>query len=201
MPPDTPVGLLILIASVLPGALYTWAFERQVSSFGVTFADRLLRFVALSLLFHLVLGWPEFLLYRALVTAHHVASGQFAAVWEAGLLVFAVPAGVGTVLGGLYATRSTRQGWTRVRRRLTPAAEERILRVALGRMPAPRAWDDVFSDRPTAYVRIWTADGAWVAGRFASGSCAAGFPHEPDLYLEEAWDIGPDGTLGDRALG
>lgn len=44
---------------VLPGAVYTWAYERQNSAYGVTFTDRFLRFIAASVIFHLVLAWPE----------------------------------------------------------------------------------------------------------------------------------------------
>lgn len=201
MPPTSIAALLILVAAVLPGAMYTWAFERQASGYGVTLADRVLRFIATSVLFHLVFGWPEYFLYRiAFSSGRHLAAGQFAAAWTGALLVVGLPAAVGTIIGGLYATRTTRDGWQRIRRRLSPAAEVRLLRIALGRTPAPRAWDDLFSNHPTVYLRIRTTDGPVVAGLFANKSYAAGYPDSPDLYLEEAWSVEGDGSLG-AALG
>jgi hypothetical protein len=84
VPPTSIAALLILIAAVLPGAAYTWAFERQASGYGVTLADRVLRFIATSVLFHLVFGWPEYFLYRIAFSSHHLAAGQFAAARSRG---------------------------------------------------------------------------------------------------------------------
>lgn len=64
MGPSTFVGLLIALVAVLPGALYVWAYERQSTARGVTLADRTLRFVAASVVLHLLLAWPEYGLYR-----------------------------------------------------------------------------------------------------------------------------------------
>ena len=68
-----------------------------------------------------------------------------------------------------------------------------LLRPAFGRTPAPRAWDDLFSDRPTTYLRVSVKDGDPVAGLFADGSYAGGFPHDADLLLEEAWGMDQEG--------
>jgi branched-subunit amino acid ABC-type transport system permease component len=201
MPPSTVAGFLLLVAVVLPGAIYQWAFERQVSAFGVSFADRLLRFVAVSVIFHLILGWPEYLVYRLLRDEPHPYVAQFAAAWIMVLAIVAFPAVAGSMLGGLYASKQTREGWSWARRWLSASTEERLLRAALGRTPAPRAWDHLFSDRPTVYLRVRTVDGDWLAGRFAGRSYASGFPHEVDLYLEEAWEVDDDGQLGKSGLG
>ena len=202
MPPTTVIAVFIVVVAVLPGSMYTWAYERQASAFGVTFADRTLRFLAVSLLFHLVLAWPEYALYRVAFAGSTFGVWQFAAAWGAALLVVLIPAAIGTVLGGLYTTRNSREGWTWLRQRLSPVREQRLLRLALGRTPAPRAWDDLFSDRPTVYIRVRTTDGTWLAGLFADDSYAGGYPHDTDLLLEEAWEIrAEDGILGDRGLG
>lgn len=202
--PGTAVGLLVVLVAVLPGSLYTWAFERQVSAYGVTLADRTLRFLAASVLFDLVLAWPAYGLYRlAAVHQDGRGFGQFAVAWLALLVVVAVPGGTGAVLGGLYVTRSDRSGWRWLRRWLTPERETRLLSVALGRAPAPRAWDNLFSERPNVYLRVRLADDQWVGGRFADASYAGGFPHDPDLYLEEAWavDQASGELLGETGLG
>jgi hypothetical protein len=116
-------------------------------------------------------------------------------------LLVAVPAIAGTITGGLYATRSNREEeWAWLRRGLSPEREDRILQFLLGRAPAPRAWDNLFSDRPNLYVRIETTDGTPLGGRFADNSYAGGFPHEPDLYLEEEWALDENGNLT-RGLG
>lgn len=200
MPPASIIALVIVIVAVMPGSMYTWAYERQASAFGVTLADRTLRFTAISLLFHLALGWPEYALCRAALAGPRFYVGQFAAIWAAVLLVVALPAVIGTVLGGLYATRNSREGWVAIRSRLSPELEQRLLRLVLGRTPAPRAWDDLFSDRPTMYLRVQTTDGTPVAGLFADDSYAGGFPYDTDLFLEDAWDLTNDGTFG-KSLG
>jgi hypothetical protein len=157
-------------------------------------------YIAISLMFHLALGWPEYALYRFALAGPRFGLGQFAAAWAALLLVVALPGLLGTVLGGLYATRNSREGWAVIRHRLSPEHERRLLRLVLGRTPAPRAWDDLFSDRPTMYLRVQTTDGTPVAGLFADDSYAGGFPFDTDLFLEDAWDLADDGSFG-KSLG
>ncbi|MCW2744000.1 MAG: hypothetical protein JWM48_550 [Mycobacterium sp.] len=200
--PTSVAAVLVIVIAILPGSSYTWAYERQAASFGVTAADRTLRFIGVSVVLHLLLGWPEYLLYREAFTHRPFGAWQFAAFWGALVLLLALPGAIGTTLGGLYSTRTTREGWRWVRRRLGPVGERRLLRALLGPDPAPRAWDDFFSERPTVYIRARTHEGSWVGGLFASRSYAAGFPHDPDLYLEEARSVDPvTGELGDVPLG
>lgn len=186
--PNTIIGLLVIVVAVLPGLAYTLAFEREAGGYGVTLADRTMRFIAVSVIFHLLAGWPEYWIYRmTLEERRGIFAGEFAVLWLAVLLAVALPGAVGTVLGGMYRTRSTRPSWQR-----------KLLRVVLGRDVAPRAWDDYFSERPTTYLRVRTTDGALLAGLFASRSYAAGFPQDPDLFLEQAYRVDPDtGELGD----
>lgn len=201
--PDSITALLVIVVAVLPGSVYTWAYERQASPFGVTLRDRMLRFIAVSLLFHLVLAWPEFVVYRAAIADRGILQPErFAALWAGLLVLVAVPGTMGTVLGGLYATRNTRQGWEWIRRYLSPRREHQLLRLLLGRTPAPRAWDDLFSDRPNVYIRIRTLEGLWIAGRFARDSYAGGFPYQADILLEEAYSVDQEtGLLAETGLG
>jgi len=60
MLPDTSVGVLVLVLAVLPGLIYTLAFEREAGDYEATFADRTLRFIAVSAVFHVIAGWPEY---------------------------------------------------------------------------------------------------------------------------------------------
>jgi len=190
MIPSTVVGLLVVVVAVLPGLVYTITFERQASGYGVTLADRTLRFLAVSVIFHVLAGWPEYWVYRVtLADRGPILSGEFALLWFGVVLLLVIPALAGTVIGGLYKTRRSRTGWGKIRRRLSADREHRLLRLVLGPDPAPRAWDDFFSERPNTYVRVRTTDGTLLAGLFANRSYAAGFPHEPDLLLEEAWSV------------
>lgn len=194
MPSDI-ASLLVIIGAVLPGATYTWAFERQAGPFGLTLADRTLRFTAVSVFFHIILAWPEYLLYRIWFTSHHFLAGQFAALWSLVLLLTAIPGLTGYVIGKLYATRNSRVGMHGIRRVLTEKAEASILRVFVGNEPEPRAWDNLFCERPTVYIRVRTTSGYWIARRFAYNSYAAGYPNDTDLYLEEAFQLNPDTTF------
>ncbi|WP_299036030.1 DUF6338 family protein [uncultured Pseudokineococcus sp.] len=152
----------------------------------------------------MVLAWPEHLVYRVAIAGRDdLAVGQFAVLWLGLVVVVALPGAAGTVVGGLCATRSDRSGsWPRLRRWLSPAHEDRVLRLLLGRSPDPRAWDFFFAERPRALLRLRLPDGTWLAGRFAGDSYASGFPHDPDLYPEEAWEVGGEtGRLGERGSG
>ncbi len=202
MLPTSLVALGIILVAVLPGAVYIWAFEREAGSYGVTLADRTLRFLAASTAMHLLLAWPEYFVFRVGIGGHsRILVGQFALLWLDLLLLAGLPAVVGTTLGALYATRTARTSWPTLRRRLTAKRERRLLRLLLGRDPAPRAWDDLFSERPHCYLRVRTTGDRWLAGKFAGGSYAAGYPNDPDLLLEEAVEVNQEtGVLG-KSLG
>ncbi len=200
MPSDI-VSLLVIIGAVLPGATYTWAFERQAGAFGQTLADRTLRFTAVSVFFHVVLAWPEYALYRIWFTSHHFHAGQFAALWSLVLLLTAIPGLTGYTVGKLYATRNSRVGMKWIRHFLTEKGEERLLKIFVGNEPEPRAWDNLFCERPRVYIRVRTTSGYWLGGRFANNSYAAGNPNDTDLYLEEAFQLNPDTTFTDVSGG
>jgi len=201
--PTTIPGLFLIVLAVLPGAAYTWGVERQAGSFGAQLSDRVLRFVGASLVFGVVLSWSLLGIYRWLIKGTDPTSvGAFVGLWLSVVLVTALPFVCGLVVGGLYSTRGERAGWFGIRRWLSTRREQQLVQALLGRTPAPRAWDDYFSDRPNAYLRVRTHEGTWLAGRFAEDSYAAGFPQEPDLLLEEAWGIDQEsGALGREGLG
>lgn len=197
MPPTSLIALAIVVVAVLPGSMYTWAFERQVTAYGATLADRVLRFIALSVIFHLALGPFEYWLFRSAFAGEEFGGGQFAIAWIAVLVLVAVPAAAGAIIGGLYASRSDRDGWSWIRRHLSASGEDKALGLLLGRTPAPRAWDNLFSERLNLYFRIETVDGTAVAGLFADKSYAGGYPNDADLYLEQSWSLNEDGSLGE----
>jgi hypothetical protein len=197
--PSSTVGLLILVAILLPGASYTWEFERQAGAYGVSLADRTFRFIAVSVFFHLLFGWLEYWLYRvAFNGTHHFRAGQFAAAWVSILFITALPAMVGTVIGRLYVTQRKAGPY----KSLNFVLESKPMRLLLGSERAPRAWDNLFCERPTFYVRLRTTDGAWLAGLFADQSYVGAYPNDADLYLEQAWSLDEkDMALGHGPLG
>lgn len=201
--PSSLVGLVIVIVAILPGSMYVWAYERQVSAFGATLSDRVFRFIGVSLLLHLVLGWAEFAVYRSTWPIEApIGPADFTLLWLAVLVLSALPFLVGMVIGGLYASRAERDHyWGWLRRWFSEDSEERLLRIALGRTPAPRAWDHLFSERPNVYLRGTTVDGTVFVGVFAQASYAGAFPHDADLYLQEAYQVEPDGSLSEQGLG
>lgn len=121
----------------------------------------------------------EYPLYRVALATPEFRAGQFAALWALAMVLVIVPALVGATLGGLYASRGARTGWRLIRAWLSADRETKLLRFLLGRAPAPRAWDHLFSDRPAVYLRVRTVDGTWLAGRFAEQSYAGASPTPP----------------------
>lgn len=193
--PTTFTALLVLFVAILPGALYTWAFEREVGRWGIGLSDRLLRFVGVSALFLTLLTYPAHYLWRNYLHVpgdadrftNLVLDGATVPPW-----LYVVPVGyvaVPLALGSLAAV-AVRRKW-------------RMARLLAGADPAPRAWDFLFAARPHGVVRIRLQDGAgWVGGLFRETSYAAGYPDEPqDLYLQETYQLLSSGEFAADASG
>jgi hypothetical protein len=193
--PTSLAALIIAVLFLLPGAVYTWSFEREAGNFGVKLADRTFRFVTFSMIFHIILGWAEYFVFRVVGPFNGIGVAQFAAIWGSTVFNVGVPAAIGTTLGGLYATRNDRTQWRNIRKFISGEAERKLLRLTLGKDPAPRAWDHFFSERPACFLRIRTVDGEAIAGMYADRSYAGAFPHDCDLLLEETWSQDEDGQL------
>lgn len=163
----------VTILAVLPGASYTFAFERVAGSFGVSLSDRLIRFTAASAVFHALFSGPELLLYREFVVSGRVARADVSP-WQFELLALVyvlLPTAVGSLVGH---GRNKRWRW---------------VTWLTGASPEPRAWDYAWT-RPgtTMVVRLRLKSGRWVAGFFgnvegAPASYAAGYPEAQDLFL------------------
>lgn len=166
-------ALAVSLIAVLPGASYTFAYERIVGSFGVSFSDRLIRFSAASAIFHAFASGVELHLYREFIASGRLAAGDVSA-WKLQMIAMAyvlLPTAVGSGLG-----TGRRKGWTWVR-------------WLTGSSPEPRAWDVVWT-RPgmTVIVRLRLKSERWIAGFYgnvagAPSSYAAGHPENADLFL------------------
>jgi hypothetical protein len=172
-------ALGIVLLAVLPGAAYTFAFERIVGGYGVSLSDRLVRFLAASAVFHAVLSGPEMVFYRDLVASGRLGRGEVSPLLvEAVALVYvALPTAVGSLVG--YGRR---RNW-------------RLLRT-IGDTPEPRAWDYLWRRGVPGVVRMKLKSGTWLAGVFGTTpdgrrSYAAGYPQEGDLYLSLQLRVDP----------
>ncbi len=154
-----------------------WAFEREAGAWGVRLADRLFRFVGFSAAFHALLAPVTYRLWADFARPGTLGSGTAPLwLWPVALAYVAGPMALGTSVG--LATRARRR-WARL---------------FTGPDPAPRAWDQLFGARPDGWIRLRLKSGVWLGGAFAtmpdgSGSYAAGYPEEQDLYLVEAVEV------------
>jgi len=180
-------GLLVTLLALLPGASYTFAYERVAGSYGISFSDRLIRFLASSALLHAVFAAPDYLLYRYLIAEERLKNGD-AAWWLLEVVALAyvlVPTAVGSLVG-----------WGHKHHKKWAVA-------LVGDAPEPRAWDYLWRHALQAIVRIKLKSGTWLAGYFGrteDGRCsyAAGHPEEGDLYLALALVV--DAATGELAL-
>ena len=61
--------------------------------------------------------------------------------------------------------------------------------------PTPSAWDYLFGKREQFWVIVHLKDLRKVGGRFGTGSFASSSPAEPQIYLEEAWQLDDHGAF------
>jgi hypothetical protein len=168
-----------IVLALLPGAAYTFAYERVAGPFGITLSDRLVRFLAASAVFHAMLAGPELLLYREFVVTGRLGRGDLSwlLVGVLALGYLALPTGVGTLVA-----LGRQRNWPGVR--------------LFGGTPEPRAWDYLWRLGVPGVVRLKLKSGTWLAGVYgttATGrrSYAAGYPEPGDLYLSLQLRVDP----------
>jgi hypothetical protein len=165
-------ALAVALLALLPGATYTFAYERRVGGFGVSLSDRLVRFLAASALFAALFSGPGMLLYRRYVASGQLGRGEVNAFWfEVVVLSYVL---LPTAAGALVGTGQVRR-W-------------RWVTALIGDAPEPRAWDYLWRPGVQGVVRLKLKSGLWLAGIFGTTtrgqrSYAAGYPETQDLYL------------------
>jgi hypothetical protein len=192
--PETVQAVVVLFVVVLPGALYTWAFEREQGHWGIGLSDRLLRFIGVSVVFQLLFAAPLYLSdsvyahHRILLGGSDYIEGLLRAEDAQRIYAVAVTYVGIPIVAGIAAAAAVRseRPW------LTTLA-----RAVVGRDPAPRGWDFVFSPRPAALIRGRLRETrVWVGGLFGADSYASGYPEEPqDIYLEAAYRMSENGEF------
>ncbi|WP_261556407.1 DUF6338 family protein [Frankia tisae] len=176
---ETFQAIAVTALLLLPGALYTFACERQVGRAGA--ADQLMTFAGSSALFHALAAPITWWVYMEYIHSGRLDRGPLPwELWPVALGYTIVPALLGAVAGG------------EIRRR------GKLHSILPGPVASPRAWDEIMhlAAERNPWVRVRLKDHAagtngWIVGAYAGGarggpaSFAAGFPQESDLYLSE----------------
>lgn len=187
--PTSLEGALVLIAFVLPGALFTWVLEGQCGAWGTKQTDRVLRFAGTSAVYHAFLAPLTYWLWSNYLSAGRLRGGT------AGLTPIALVAVELTVVPGLLGFVAGRAAH----------ADRPWVSPIVGKQPVPTAWDYYFRQEQSAWVRARFADGRWVGGLFRNvpsegrRSYASGYPEAGELLLAYAADL--DQTTGLFVLG
>ncbi len=181
-------ALAVLLTSVLPGALFTFEYEREYTRVGSEDSgERLIVFLATSAAFGMVSAPLLYQGYRAYIVTGHIQSGKPLPAWI-WLIVFAyiaIPLLAGFALG--HAAREQKRG----------------SRLITGPRPHPTAWDALFrTPRLGGFLRLTLKDGTLIVGEWAKNpkserpdSYASAYPHAQDLYLRETFKVEDNGAL------
>lgn len=114
--------------ALLPGAAYTFAYERVVGTHSAGVADLLIRFFAASAVFLALYSGPALILYRHYIVSGDLRRGQVN--WVA-MEVFAVCYVLLPVLAGSLVGHGRSKGW-----RLLETAEVLVYAAASTRSPS-----------------------------------------------------------------
>lgn len=184
---DTVRTVWLAIIAVLPGAAYTFAFERMAGSFGAGASDRLIRFLTASAIFQALFSGLTYHLYVHDVRSGDLSKGQVH--WWLVEIAAVAYIGVPIVIGSVVALGRSK-GW-------------RWADILVGPSPEPRAWDYVWSRNPAGYVRMRTKSGVYLGGVFGkrddgAQSYAAGYPETGDLFFAKG--VAVDASTGEFLL-
>lgn len=171
------LGILVLV--VLPGITYQFLRERWRGPVPGErdLGERVLRSIVASILFdalYLIIAGPALVrLARSADTrGWDGVVEQAQLVGLLGLLLFLV---VPAVTAGAVT-------WWQ-RRRLRGARYR----------STPTAWDRMFQNRGSCFIRVRLKDGAWAGGWYGSQSYATSYPQPAEVFLQTAWIMDMDG--------
>lgn len=184
MAPTSVTGLLIFLLFVVPGFVYqaTRISVRGRLPFDLELSTRIVRAVVTSGIFGLVY---LLLLGRTLIDAVH-GSGIGFEHPRVGAVV--------ALLGGIVIPAALA---------LVPAPDWKWVEDLRSRFPeiakydfTPTAWDKAFQSAEECFIRILTNDNRWIAGYYGSASYATSYPEPHQVFLERAFEVSEDGTIG-----
>jgi hypothetical protein len=180
---EAPEAVVLLLYLVLPGFIYTKFYDALVPGERRSVGEVIIDILAWSFMLLLLWFWPFAALYEA---------RDSLGTWLRYLLVFllTIVAVFLTPIGAAYLMYSIRhRGFLK---NLTGEASH----------PAPTAWDWFFLERAdNYYVRIHLKSGEMLGGYYGENSYATSYPHEQEVYLEEAWRLDEDGKFAQQIEG
>lgn len=189
--PATVTQLLIILLFVVPGFVYQ-AVRISVRGrlpMDVELSTRLVRAIVSSAIFALLY---VIALGGVLVDAAHGEGTAFEQprLGALGALVLgiAIPA-----LSAVLPSLAPRTEWLQ---RLWSKVPE-----VATYDPTPTAWDKAFQARGPCFIRVLNKDGRWIGGYYGPGSYATSYPEDPEVFLEQAFEISDDGTFGEVVHG
>lgn len=160
----TPDKLLLVVLFVIPGFVAMKTYAILASGPRLDASKAVIDAVAFSCCNYAVFALPIYGMYHEAWATHHAVA--FAIAWGCILLI-------GSVLCafGIFALR--RAKWLA---RWLPH-------------PVDRAWDYVFGNRESFYLIITLTSGKRIGAAYGSNSFASSYPADPEIYVEEAWDV------------
>lgn len=178
--PSTFEAIAVLALVLLPGALFTWSFERLAGRWGAGLSDRVFRFVGSSAIFHVLVAPASYWFWsRQLPKLRAGGEDPHWSLWLAAIAYVAIPLAAGSLVGSGTRRGSKWATWV------------------TGPDPAPRAWDYLFQGERDGWIRLRLKSGSWLAGGYATStnglkSYSAGYPEAQDLYLATAIRVDED---------
>lgn len=175
---------LTVLLTVVPGFVYqgSRAHFRGPTPDEREIGVRILRALALSGIFALlyVVIFGSHLTSGFLDKNSYLSNPRASAIWGF-LMLFVVP----------FISAAAIHVWSS-RKQYPDLAWRKRFRVY---DPTPSAWDFASARLEPGFVRILTKDGLWIGGYAGEGSFFTGYPEPREIYLEEAWTLGNDGTF------
>lgn len=212
-------ALAVFLTTLLPGALFTLAFERESNgSIKADTNERILTFAVVSAVFGMFSAPLLYQGYRVYIVDGALKTGSPLPWWIwfvlAGYVLF--PLGLGGWLGHKIKNRADEKD----------GKGAKLIRVVGGPLNgstgSPRAWERLFfTPDLSGYVRIKlksvaAGDNAWILGVWGAAdspvdppagapvnppkpkrpsSYASGYPYDQDIYFYDTCQIAPDGAI------
>lgn len=182
-------GSLIFLLFIVPGFVFqaTRISARGRLPLDLELSTRIVRAVVTSGIFGLVylVALGDVLLDAARGTGYAVSHPRLG-----GLI--ALLGGI-VVPAGLALVPEPRWAWIQSLRKRIPEVAKYDF--------TPTAWDKVFQSAENCFIRVLTKDDRWIAGYYGPSSYATSYPESHQLFLEKAFQVADDGTIGAQIEG
>jgi hypothetical protein len=182
MVPSTIQQLAILLLFVVPGSVYQAVLDRFRGPLAAEqdASNRVLRAIAASAVFdslYVIAIGPHLI---GLAGGKPALSGLARHSREAGawsLLLLVIIPSIVAYFEARYARRKAKAVYD----------------------STPTAWDFLFKNRGSCWIRIRLKDGGnWVGGWYGNRSSASAFPQDADIYIESEYKMSSDGLFRER---